>query len=155
TLLTGRHVSSDVAIVEGEPRWWRHVTGEPGREGTFDYWTVHAAHDGGIEDYCGAWIRAQLKGYTGILNTETIGGRMIEVHRRRSDQGPALYGAGGVDALVRLYQEGGWDFPDQARRDGYSVVLFGPHGPRYRHPPEALAAQVRQMPGVSSVQITF
>src|SRR5262249_27294693 len=64
TLLDGRHVSSDVAIVEGEPRWWRHVTGEPGREGTFDYWTVHAAHDGGIEDYCGAWIRAHLKGYT-------------------------------------------------------------------------------------------
>jgi len=29
------------------------------------------------------------------------------------------------------------------------------HGPRYRHPPEALAAQVRQLPGVSSVQITF
>ena len=27
TLLAGRHVSSDVAVVEGEPRWWRHVTG--------------------------------------------------------------------------------------------------------------------------------
>src|SRR5215472_10468970 len=118
TLLDGRHVSSDVAIVEGEPRWWRHVTGEPGREGTFDYWTVHAAHDPGIEDYCGAWIRRHLKGYTGILNTETIGGRMIEVHLRMSDQWPDLYGAGWVDALVRLYQE-------------------------------------RQMPGVSSVQITF
>jgi hypothetical protein len=155
TLLDGRHVSSDVAIVEGEPRWWRHVTGEPGREGTFDYWTVHAAHDPGIEDYCGAWIRRHLKGYTGILNTETIGGRMIEVHLRMSDQWPDLYGAGWVDALVRLYQERRWDFADQDRRDGYSVVLFGPHGPRYRHPPEALAAQVRQMPGVSSVQITF
>ena len=155
TLLTGRHVSSDVAIVEGEPRWWRHVTGEPGREGTFDYWTVHAAHDPGIEDYCGAWIRRHLKGYTGILNTETIGGRMIEVHLRMSDQWPDLYGAGWVDALVRLYQERRWDFADQDRRDGYSVVLFGPHGPRYRHPPEALAAQVRQMPDVSSVQITF
>ena len=30
TLLGGRHVSSDVAVVDGEPRWWRHVTGEPG-----------------------------------------------------------------------------------------------------------------------------
>src|SRR5260221_13583581 len=34
-LLQGRHVSSDVAVVDGEPRWWRHVTGRPGREGTF------------------------------------------------------------------------------------------------------------------------
>src|SRR6266540_2507877 len=57
TLMEGRHVSTDAAVVDGEPRWWRHVTGEPGREGTFDHWTVHAARDGAIEDYCGAWIR--------------------------------------------------------------------------------------------------
>jgi hypothetical protein len=35
------------------------------------------------------------------------------------------------------------------------VVLFGPHGPHYRHPPAALVEEVRAMPGVSSVQITF
>ena len=46
-LLEGRHVSSDVAVVEGEPRWWRHVTGAPSGEGTFDHWTVHAARDAG------------------------------------------------------------------------------------------------------------
>jgi hypothetical protein len=80
---------------------------------------------------------------------------MIEVHLRMADQWPDLYGAGWVDALVRLYQKRRWDFADQDRRDGYSVVLFGPHGPRYRHPPAALAAQVRQLSGVSSVQITF
>jgi len=34
-------------------------------------------------------------------------------------------------------------------------VLFGPHGPRYRHPPAGLVTQVRNMPEVSSVQITF
>ena len=44
---------------------------------------------------------------------------------------------------------------DADRADGYSVVLFGPHGPRYRHPPAALVDEVRAMPGVSSVQITF
>src|SRR5262249_62255801 len=86
TLLQGRHVSSDVAVVNGEPRWWRHATGEPGREGTFDHWTVHAAHDPGIEGYCGAWIRRHLKGYTGILNTETIGGRLSEGHLPPSGQ---------------------------------------------------------------------
>ena len=77
----------------------------PSGEGTFDYWTVHAAHDPEIENYCGAWIRRHLASYTGILNTETIGGRMIEVHLRMSDQWPDLYGAGWVDALVRLYHE--------------------------------------------------
>jgi hypothetical protein len=155
TLLHGRHVSTDVAIVDGEPCWWRHVTGEPGGEGTFDIWTVHSAHDTAIEDYCGAWIRKHLAGYSGILNTETIGERMIEVHLRMSDQWPDLYGAGWVEAVVRLYHERKWRFADGDRRDGYSVVLFGPHGPRYRHPPPALVAQVRSMPGISSVQITF
>jgi hypothetical protein len=155
TLLAGRHVSTDVAIVDGEPCWWRHVTGEASGEGTFDYWTVHAASDPGIEDYCSAWIRRHLAGYTGILNTETIGGRMIEVHLRLSDQWPDLYSEGWVDALVRLYDARVWEFADRDRRDGYSIVLFGPHGPYYRHPPPALVAQVRNIPGVSSVQITF
>ena len=56
---------------------------------------------------------------------------------------------------MRLYSEGRWEFADEERRDGYSVVLFCPHGPRYRHPPAALVETVRQLPGVSSVQITF
>jgi len=154
-LLTGRHVSTDVAIVDGEPRWWRHVTGVPGGEGTFDHWSVHAAGDAAIKDYCGEWIRRHLACYTGMLNTETIGGRMIEVHLRLSDQWPDLYGAGWVEALIRLYDRRIWEFADRDRRDGFSVVLFGPHGRQYRHPPPALVAQVRNLPGVSSVQITF
>jgi hypothetical protein len=35
------------------------------------------------------------------------------------------------------------------------VVLFLPHGSRYRHPPADIVAAVRAMDGVSSVQITF
>jgi hypothetical protein len=155
TLLTGRHVSSDVAVVNGEPCWWRHCTGVPGEAGTFDYWTMHAASDPAIEEYCGAWVRSHLRGYTGMLNIETIGDRIIEVHLRFSDQWPDLYGAGWVDAMVRLYVDKRWEFADADRHDGYSVVLFRPHGPRYRHPPAALVEQVRALAGVSSVQITF
>ena len=155
TLLEGRHVSSDVAVVDGTPCWWRHVTGTPSGEGTFDHWTVHAAADPLIENYCGAWVRRHLCGYTGIINIESIGGRMIEVHLRISDQWPDLYGTGWVDALVRLYDKKRWVFADRDRRDGYSVVLFAPHGTRYRHPPPSLVKQVKQLPDVSSVQITF
>src|SRR3954467_14136706 len=141
SLLKGRHVSSDVTVVDGTPRWWRHVTGTPSGEGTFEYWTVHPAADPLIEDYCGAWIRRHLSGYTGFVDIETIDGRMIEVHLRMSDQWPDLCGPGWVEALVRLYAEGRWDFADRNRRDGYSVVLFAPHGPHYRHPPPALVTR--------------
>jgi hypothetical protein len=155
TLLKGRHVSSDLAVVDGEPRWWRHVTGKPAGEGTFDYWTIHAEPDADIEERCGAWIRKHLAGYTGMLNLETIGGTIIEVHLRFADQWPDLYGPGWVEAVVRLYETGIWDFADANRCGGYSVVLFGPNGVRYCHPPSALIDEIKYRRGVSSVQITF
>jgi hypothetical protein len=155
TLLAGRHVSSDVAVVDGEPRWWRHVTGRPAGEGTFDYWIVHAEPQPGIETYCGEWVQKNLTGYTGMLNLETIGEKIIEAHLRFADQWPDLYGPGWVDAVVGLYERHDWDFGDDDRSEGYSVVLFGPHGRHYRHPPAALAEEIKRMGGVTSVQITF
>jgi hypothetical protein len=155
TLLEGRHVSSDIAVVDGEPRWWRHVTGRPAGEGTFDYWIVHAEPQPGIETYCGEWVQNNLAGYTGMLNLETIGEKIIEGHLRFADQWPDLYGPGWVDAVVGLYERGEWDFGDDDRSEGYSVVLFGPHGRPYRHPPPALVEEIKGMGGVTSVQITF
>ena len=155
TLLDGRHVSSDVAVVQGEPHWWRHVTGKPAGEGTFDYWIVHAEPDAGIERRCGDWIKKNLAGYTGMLNLETIGGTIIEAHLRFADQWPDLYGPGWVEALVELYEKGEWNFPDDDRAEGYSAVLFGRHGRRYRHPPVSVVEETKRMPGVTSVQVTF
>jgi hypothetical protein len=90
-----------------------------------------------------------------MLNLETIGGTIIEVHLRFADQWLDLYGPGWVDAVVRLYETGFWDFADSDRRGGYSVVLFGPNGERYRHPPRIFTEAIKRTPGISSVQITF
>jgi hypothetical protein len=154
-LLDGPHVSSDVAVVGGDPRWWRHATGEPAAHGTFDRWTVQAEPDPTIEAHCGAWVTRNLGNYTGMLNLETIDGVIIEAHLRFSDQWPDLYGAGFVPALIDLYHRGVWGFADDDRRDGYSVVLFGPHGGHYRHPPRELVAELLARPGISSIQVTF
>ena len=155
TLLTGAHVSSDVALVDGQPRWWRHTTGATGMGGTFDHWHIHAGAMPEIETWCGGWSARHLRGYTGMANFETIGGRIIEAHLRFADQWPDLYGPHWVEALIGLYAHGAWTYPDTARADGFSVVLFLPHGPAYRHPPAAVTEAVRAMGGVSSVQITF
>jgi hypothetical protein len=155
TLLEGHHVSSDVAVVQGEPRWWRHVTGKPAGEGTFDCWIVHAEPDEQIETLCSAWIEKNLSGYTGMLNLETIGGLIIEAHLRFADQWPDLYGPGWVEALVELYERGEWNFSDDDRAEGYSAVLFAPHGRRHSHPPAAAVEEIKRIPGVTSVQITF
>jgi len=154
-LLKGEHVSTDVAVVDGAPKWWRHVTGKAIDEGMFDYWTVLAEDRPEIERYCGDWLRANFRGYTGMVNFETIGARIIEVHLRFSDQWPDLYGAGWTGALVRLYAERVWDYADGERRDGYSVVLFGPHGLQYWHPDPELIAELLKHPALTSIQITF
>jgi hypothetical protein len=154
-LLEGDHVSSDVALLDGAPQWWRHARGMASGDGTFDHWVVEAASAPEVEAWCGGWCRQHLAGYNGMANFETIGARIIEAHLRFADQWPDLYGRGWVDALTRLYAEGHWDYPDGDRRTGYSVVLFMPHGPRYRHPPAQLQRRVAAIPRVSSVQITF
>ncbi len=155
TLLAGEHVSTDVAVAQGRPCWWRHVVGHARPGGTFDRWTIEAASRPALEAYCGAWVTRWLGGFTGIANFETIGGRIIEVHLRMSDQWPDLYGPGWVEAVVELHATGRWTFRDDARRDGHSVVLFAPHGGRHRRPADGLQQAIRALPGISSLQITF
>ena len=155
TLLRGDHVSTDLAVIDGAAVWSRHTIGRPGPEGTFNYWTVRADYSDELTHTCHAWVRTNLNGYTGMLNIETIGGRIIEAHLRFADQWPDLYGAGWIDAVVGLYARGQWHFDDSQRRDGFSVVLFGPHGRQYSHPPADTIARIRSTPQVSSLQITF
>lgn len=155
-LLQGEHLSSDVAVVDGKAQWWRHTYGEPLEGGMFDHWVVLSEEKPEIEAYCGDWIARNLDGYTGMVNFETIGARIIEAHLRFADQWPDLYGGKPwVEALIGLYRDGVWNFDDSDRRTGYSIILFGSHGLQYRHPPAELVEDIRARPGVSSVQITF
>src|SRR5258708_21044666 len=90
-----------------------------------------------------------------MLNLETIGGRIIEAHLRFADQWPDLYGAGWVEAVIRLYAERRWQFDDSARRTGYSIMLFVAHCGRHRHPPLALQPNHELLPGNSTFEITL
>lgn len=152
---TGDHVSTDLAVLDGEPLWIRHATGRPTHGGMFDYWTVHASAFPALTTSLEVWTRTNLTGYSGILNTETIGGTIIEAHLRFSDQWPDLYGPGWVAALIELYAGQRWRFADSDRQDGYSLALFGPHKTRFRHPPAALVSELLARSGISSIQITF
>jgi hypothetical protein len=155
TLLEGEHVSTDMAVVRGKPAWRRHSCGKPAGEGMFDYWTIEAAARPDLEAYLEAWLARNLEAYTGMANFETIGGRIIDAHLRFADQWPDLYGRDWLEAVVGLYQYGEWTFKEPERSSGYSIALFGRHGREYHHPPTALIEQVRGMPQVTSVQITF
>ncbi len=153
-LLTGAHVSTDVALAGGKPVWCRHSTGVPMGGGMFDYWIVHAARRPALERYIARWVDRNLDGFSGVVNFESIGGRIIECHLRMADQWPDLNGKGWLDAAVELYRTGRWRWRDNARRIAYSVVLFGPHGMRFTIDSN-FVDRLRARPGVSSIQITF
>jgi hypothetical protein len=153
-LLEGPHVSTDCAVVKGQVKWLRHSTGVPGPEGTFKYWTLHADEMPEVATYLKAWVSKYMAAYTGMMNFETIGGKIIEAHLRFADQWCDLNGKGWIEAMVRLYADGTWDYEEQ-RRVGYSIPLFVRHNSNFAHPPRDLQTRIRAMPNVSSLQITF
>jgi hypothetical protein len=153
-LLEGPHVSTDCAVVGGQVKWLRHATGVPGPEGTFKYWTLHADEMSEVATYLKTWVSKYMAAYTGMMNFETIGGKIIEAHLRFADQWCDLNGKGWIEAMVRLYADGIWDY-DEKRRVGYSVPLFARHNSNFSHPSKDLQTRIRAMPKVSSLQITF
>lgn len=153
-LFKGAHVSTDVALSRGQPVWWRHAAGVPMRGGTFDYWAVQAAPRPALERCLAAWIGRHLDRFSGIVNFETIGGRIIESHLSMADQWLDLYGPGWLAATVELYRSGRWRWRDDGPRAAYSLMLYGRHGRRWTIDPEFVDG-VRARPGVSSIQITF
>jgi hypothetical protein len=153
-LLAGEHISTDCAIVGGDVRWMRHAVGTPWLDGAFRHWVIESGSRPALEEMLTRWVQANMAGYTGMMNFETMGGTMIEAHLRFADQWCDIYGRAWIDALVRLHADGVWSLKEE-RRTGYSVPLFARHGDVPPHPPAELQAQVRAMPEVSSLQITF
>ena len=153
--LSGEHVSTDCAVEAGQIVWCRHATGLPMPGGTFQHWIIHAEERPGLQTYLADWTGRHMPSYSGMMNFETIGGRIIEAHLRFADQWCDLYGNGWIEALIQLYESGRWSFRDDDRRTGYSVPLFALHGAGYHHPPGHIQDRIRSMPGVRSLQITF
>ena len=154
-LLTGEHISTDCAIVNGKLRWIRHALGYPWHEGMFTHWVIETGQRVELESFLATWVERHMAGYTGMMNFETIGGKIIETHLRFADQWCDLYGRDWFDALVKLYAEGVWELKNESRIEGYSIPLFAQHGQVPPHPPQDFQSEIRSMPGVSSLQITY
>jgi hypothetical protein len=154
-LLTGEHVSTDFAVVGGEIMWCRHALGMWGPAGSFDYWVVEEHPRPRLERFCAAWIRVNLAGYTGMVNLETIGGRISTAHLRFSAQWPDLYGRKWLAAMVRLHQRGTWDLVDTESAEGYSLNLTGTHGSVCAYPQPGSMREYEATVGVSSIQLPF
>jgi hypothetical protein len=153
--LEGPHISTDCAIVKGKVAWVRHATGVAWIDGMFKHWTIEAKDDPALSAFTAHWVSHVLSNYTGMINIETIGGRIIEAQIRFADQWCDLNGKGWLEAVVKLYASGQWSFDEPERQDGYSIPLFIRHGKVPKHPSPEVQEKIRAMPGVRSLQITF
>ena len=149
--LEGPHVSTDCAIVNGQVQWIRHATGIPWDDGMFKYWTLHAEALPALGGYITTWVSQNMANYTGMMNFETIGGKIIEAHLRFADQWCDMNGEGWIDALVRLYAKGIWQHADDHRQVGYSIPLFAKHNNNFKHPTPDQQTRIRSLPEVSSL----
>ena len=108
-----------------------------------------------IEDWCGAWSREHLAGYTGMANFETIGGRIIEAHLRFADQWPDLYGPGGSRRWSASTPPADGTIPTPIASTATASFCSARTAGATAIPPAAVVDQALGLDGVSSVQITF
>jgi hypothetical protein len=154
-LLEGEHISTDCAVVDGTMVWLRHAIGHPWHQGMFTHWVIENTQRAELELFLSSWIARHMTGYTGMMNFETIGGAMIEAHLRFADQWCDLYGRPWLEALVGLYAEATWTLEHEVQHTGFSIPLFARHGLVPPHPTAAQQQEIRAMPYVSSLQITY
>lgn len=154
-MFEGEHLSTDCAIVKGKVQWMRHALGKPADDGMFRYWKLLRPLRKGVAGYLKQWVASYMQDYTGMMNFETIGGKIIEAHLRFADQWVDLNGAGWAEAVTGLYTHGTWHFADSDQREGYSIPLFVKPDRVFHHPPAEVQGAVRAMRNVSSLQITF
>ncbi len=154
-LLVGDQLSTDVAVADGEPVWHVQTFCYLGKQGTFDYFEV-APKKQNPEDaeYLYKWVRQFLKGYTGMVNFETVGGKIVEGHIRFSDMWADIYGRDWLESMVELYKTGKWNYRGRIET-GYAVLLYVDHGYSYKIPPSSLVNQLSQKESVSSIQFPF
>lgn len=157
-MLEGDHVSTDFAVLNGKVVWCSHSLGVPSGGGTFERWEINISIPDQEQRALIDFMETHLPGYTGMTNAETIGGKIIEMHLRFSDQWPDLYPRGFLPALVGLYQ-GKWVATEELERNegkGFSIVLSGdPERASWVKPDAAQVDLLRQKHHISSIQLAF
>jgi len=112
--LNGSHYSWDIAVIDGTPVWqvsWRGVPHESRNPGVMSRWSTEDAHPN-VRRAVLSWVEIHLPGYTGLVNIETIGGKIIEVHLRAGD---IIYSANAklMDSVVSLYSKSSWTYEEK------------------------------------------
>ena len=152
-LLTGEQFSTDVAVIHGQIKWMTHVKAYPGDNNTIDYWEVFQREKDEIAEMAEEFVCSYLGTYSGMVNFETIGNQLIEVHLRFAYQWPDLYSPEFISETIRLYARRQFKLGTQSQV-GYSLNLYGPHQ-QYKKPNIMELDTLVDGENVTSIQLPF
>lgn len=114
--LTGDHLSIDIIILRGKIKKAIAFKGhfDSKKIGTFEYW--ESLPDYTLSSHLAEWIKDNFKSFTGIINIETIGDKIIECHLRMGDLNQLdiynyMYFGNAVlfKSIIDLYEKEEWN----------------------------------------------
>lgn len=115
---TGRHQSVDFLLKNGHILWYGAFEGIPNHEkiGQFKYWMSIPRERYRLPKRIQKWLKTHLKGYTGCVNIEIIGGHhIIECHLRMGDINHLDNNDRLLKIIIRLYAAGDLSTKDRKR----------------------------------------
>lgn len=134
-VLSGCHLSVNMAVKEGLTMWTypMHITyDEDDYKIKFEYIMDTTDHDKTL-DKLRIWVKNNLEGFSGVINIEIIGDKMIECHLRMHTQFIDLFGGDEwLKQVDELYVSKFWDMEKKIRKvAGYSYIMRKNTGGNY------------------------
>lgn len=121
-VLNGTHLSTDMVLVDGVHQWSYTMQAFEDEDGNISRYESANGEFEELLDKAKLWALNKLNGYTGIVNIETINGKIIDCHLRMTPRFVDLYNGGWLDSVVMLYSKLNWSY-DQGTKHGYSYTL--------------------------------
>lgn len=122
--LEGPHISTDVVYERGIPVWWGHTLAHKLDDTRFEMWEFRGNIKFElIEEYITKWVEDNIGKHHGVLNFETMNGKIIDAHPRMSTQFVDLYSEGWLQSVANLYAGIDW-MHEEKEEIGYSMPIW-------------------------------
>lgn len=140
--LQGDHLSHDLVVVQGKTVFCLTFKGHSLGLGMFDFWETVGTPPSVLE-YISAWVQENLPDYSGSINIETIGGKIIECHLRMGDIN-SLYNDNLMQSIIDIYAGKAWNFKETIA-PFYLFALWGEWGVKYRIDTDAVKEMCEEL----------
>lgn len=144
---SGRHFSWDIAVIDGEPVWVLGFYGNKSSGMRFNYWARlfnQPANTSPESLVAERWIRKHLKGYTGMVNIETIGAIIIECQLRIGDVVVMMADRKFMESVISIYEDQKWEYKE-ANSPFYLLCLWMKRTQHQENYPEQMLARYREL----------